>query len=77
MFVKLSEYITQRLENEKVIQPDNRELYRYGFQQGLILLLNFVTSVIIGVIFGKALESVLILATYIPLRSYAGGHHSD
>lgn len=77
MFVKLSEYITQRLENEKVIQPDNRELYRYGFQQGLILLLNFVTSVVIGVIFGKVLDSVLILASYIPLRSYAGGHHSD
>lgn len=77
MFVKLSEYITQRLENEKVIQPDNRELYKYGFQQGLILLLNFATSVVIGVIFGRILESILILAAYIPLRSYAGGHHSD
>lgn len=77
MFVKLSEYITQRLENEKVIQPDNRELYKYGFQQGLILLLNFATSVVIGVIFGRILESILILSAYIPLRSYAGGHHSD
>ena len=77
MFVKLSEYITQRLENGKVIQSDNRELYRYDFQQGLIMLLNFVTSVVIGVIFGKALESILILALYIPLRSFAGGHHSD
>ncbi len=77
MFVKLSEYITQRLENSEIIQSDRRELYKYGFQQGLILLLNFATSIIIGVIFGKVLESILILASYIPLRSYAGGHHSD
>lgn len=77
MFVKLSEYITQQLEKGKIIQSDNRELYQYGFQQGLILLLNFTTSIVIGMIFGKVLESILILASYIPLRSYAGGHHSD
>ena len=77
MFVKLSEYITQQLEKGKIIQSDNRELYKYGFQQGLILLLNFITSIVIGVIFGKVFESILLLAAYIPLRSYAGGHHSD
>lgn len=77
MFIKLSEYITQQLEKGKIIQSDNRELYKYGFQQGLILLLNFITSIVIGVIFGKVLESILLLAAYIPLRSYAGGHHSD
>lgn len=77
MFIKLSEYITQQLEKGKIIQSDNRELYKYGFQQGLILLLNFATSIVIGVIFGKVLESILLLAAYIPLRSYAGGHHSD
>lgn len=77
MFVKLSEYITQQLEKGKIIQSDNRELYKYGFHQGLILLLNFATSIVIGLIFGKVLESILLLAAYIPLRSYAGGHHSD
>ncbi len=77
MFVKLSEYITQQLEKGKIIQSDNRELYKYGFQQGLILVLNFITSIVISVIFGKVWESILLLAAYIPLRSYAGGHHSD
>lgn len=40
-------------------------------------MLNFITSILIGVIFGKALESIILLAAYIPLRSYAGGHHSS
>lgn len=77
MFAKASEYLTQQLENENVISSDKRELYRYGFQNGMILTLNFVTSILIGVIFGKALDSIILLAAYMPLRSYAGGHHSS
>ena len=77
MFAKLAEYLTQQLENETVISSDKRELYRYGFQNGMILMLNFITSILIGMIFGKALESIILLAAYIPLRSYAGGHHSS
>ena len=77
MFAKLAEYLTQQLENETVISSEKRELYRYGFQNGMILMLNFITSILIGVIFGKALESIILLAAYIPLRSYAGGHHSS
>lgn len=77
MFAKLAEYLTQQLENETVISSDKRELYRYGFQNAMILMLNFITSILIGVIFGKALESIILLAAYIPLRSYAGGHHSS
>ena len=77
MFAKLAEYLTQQLENETVISSDKRELYRYGFQNGMIVMLNYITSILIGVIFGKALESIILLAAYIPLRSYAGGHHSS
>lgn len=77
MFAKVSEYLTQQLENENVISSDNRELYRYGFQNGMILTLNFVTSILIGVIVGKVVDSIFLLAAYMPLRSYAGGHHSS
>lgn len=77
MFVKLAERITQQLENDNVISSEKRELYKYGFQQGFILALNFLTSITIGIIFGMFFESILLLAAYMPLRSYAGGHHSD
>ncbi|MCM1008771.1 MAG: accessory gene regulator B family protein [Ruminococcus flavefaciens] len=77
MFVKLAERITQQLEADNIINSEKRELYKYGFQQGFILALNFLTSIAIGVIFGMFFESILLLAAYMPLRSYAGGHHSD
>ena len=43
----------------------------------MILTLNFVTSILIGVIVGKVVDSIFLLAAYMPLRSYAGGHHSS
>lgn len=77
MFAKVSEKFTQQLENCNAINSDDRELYKYGFQQGLILALNFLTSILIGVLFGMIVECIFLLAAYIPLRSYSGGHHSD
>lgn len=77
MFAKIAERLTQQLENENVIIHEKRELYRYGFQNGLILTLNFLTSIIVGVALGEVLSSILLLTAYIPLRSYAGGYHSN
>lgn len=31
---------------------------------------------VIGMVFGKLPESILFMAAYIPLRSYAGGYHA-
>lgn len=76
MFSKLSEQITGNLENKETIQSEDRELYRYGFEQGLTMLLNLVTTLVIGLLFGKLLEVCLFMAAYIPLRSYAGGYHA-
>lgn len=77
MFAKLSEQLTEQLEEEQTISSDDRELYKYGFQNGMILLLNLLTAFLIGWIFGMFWENILLLASYIPLRSYAGGHHSS
>lgn len=77
MFADISEFLTHQLEDENIISSDKRELYKYGFQNGMILILNFITSLIIGALFGMFLEIILLLAAYIPFRSYAGGHHAS
>lgn len=76
MFANVSERITNNLEQNKVIKPEERELYLYGFEQGLTLLLNALTTLVVGLIFGKLLYAILFMAFYIPLRSYAGGYHA-
>lgn len=76
MFSKVAETITQKLEENNTIQGENREIYRYGFQQGFTILLNIVTIIIIGLILKSLLQAILFMMFYFPLRSYAGGFHA-
>ena len=40
------------------------------------MLLNILTALFIGILFGETLQIILFMLAYIPLRSYAGGWHS-
>ena len=76
MFEVLSERITDWLLKNKAFPREDKEIYRYGIQQGMIALVNLGTTMVIGMVFGKLLESILFMVAYIPLRSYAGGYHA-
>jgi len=76
MFGDLSERITERLIENKTIQREDKEIYHYGIQQGLIALVNLGTTIVIGLVFGLLLESILFLVAYMPLRSFSGGYHA-
>ena len=76
MFEVLSERVTDWLLTNEAIAREDKEVYRYGIQQGMIALLNLGTTIVVGMVFGKLLESILFMAAYIPLRSYAGGYHA-
>ncbi|MBR4101849.1 MAG: accessory gene regulator B family protein [Oscillospiraceae bacterium] len=76
MFYKLSERFTEELEKQRVILSEDREIYRFGIQQGLNLVLNLLTTIAIGLLCGMLWESVLFMLFYMPLRRYAGGYHA-
>jgi len=76
MFVKSAEKLTQQLLHHNVIASEQYEICRYGFQQGLTVLLNVLTFVVIGIAMGELLHAVIFLAVFIPLRRYAGGFHA-
>ena len=44
---------------------------------GITVLLNLISTIVIGVIAGKVFESIAFLVFYIPLRSYVGGYHAS
>lgn len=52
------------------------ELYQYGFEQGLFMLLNLCTTIVVGVMFNMLLECIVFTIVYLPLRSNAGGYHA-
>ena len=76
MFAKMAKQLAVRLEENQIIKSDDRELYVYGLNQGLSILLNIVTTLGIGLLFGCTPQLVVFMVAYIPLRSYAGGYHA-
>lgn len=76
MFAKLSDSITRSLAENGKVKTEDLALCQYGVKQLLTILLNLMTALAIGCLFGMVWESILFHAAYIPLRSYAGGFHA-
>lgn len=70
------EKITENLAANGIIAYEDKDLYTYGFKQGSLILLNIITTIIIGLIFNVLWQCIVFLLAYVPLRSYAGGYHA-
>ena len=68
---------THFLARQGVALADDAEVYAYGLQMGVEMLLNIATTLIIGFCMGMPLESLVLLAGYMSLRSYTGGYHAE
>jgi len=77
MFAKTAQTITRKLQENNSISSDQYEICRFGFQQGLTILLNAVTVIVIGVILGMVWQALLFMLLYSALRSNAGGFHAQ
>ncbi len=73
---KIIQRVTDELVSNKIIDSEDSELYTYGLRQGALILLNILTILTVGKMFGMLWESLIFMVTYIPLRTYAGGYHA-
>lgn len=75
--MKLVDGLIHDMLDKHIIQEQDRELYQYGLENGISLLLNILTLLLIGSITGK-LDVVFVFSiSFITLRSYAGGFHLE
>lgn len=75
-FAKLSRWIGENLVRSDVVKAEDAEIYIYGINQILVSVVNVLSALIIGLIFGMFFEIAVFMAAYIPLRSFAGGFHA-
>jgi accessory gene regulator B len=59
-----------------IVSPQEKEIYAYGLNEGLVTVGNMITSIVISILFKLFWLNILYLICYIPLRSYAGGIHA-
>lgn len=73
---KMAKIILQWLESV-VDSEEQRELYYYGILEGLQILLNVITMLVVGAWTGRIVQCVCFYLAYTVLRVYAGGYHAD
>ncbi|MBR3771798.1 MAG: accessory gene regulator B family protein [Clostridium sp.] len=68
--------LVDRLIQDGAVEEEDREIYEYGFNQGIVMLINILCTILIGLCMGMLLEVLVFMATYIPLRTFGGGFHA-
>ena len=58
-----------------VVEPEDRDFYRYAIESLLIIGINLFTMMGLAMLSGKAMECLFFLAVFSPLRSHIGGLH--
>ncbi len=76
MFTRFSDMVTSLFIKSSVIQEEDKDLYQYGVEQICNIILNILTTFIIGALYGMIPEILIFMFAYIPLRIYAGGFHA-
>lgn len=73
---RIANYIADMLIQNGIVHKQNKEVYNFGIEQLLFMLLNFITALSIAGLAGMLLEGLIFMLTYLPLRKYAGGLHA-
>lgn len=77
MFTYFANRVTDFLIDKKIIDDNDREIYQYGFEQFFTTVLNIATMLLLGVIFGKIYQSIVLTLSFMVLRTYSGGYHAS
>ena len=73
----MAEWLSRRMVEQGIIKEDEEELYQFGIRNGVIILLNVITAFLIGLFTTKLLLVIVFTLSFMTLRSYTGGYHSD
>lgn len=69
--------IVDWLEDLKVIQNEDREVYGFGVRQGIIYFINILTLLVIAIAYDNVFAMGVFTIFYFCLRQYAGGYHAE
>lgn len=77
MLERLSEKFAGKLIQTGIISEEDTDVYSYGFFQSVMMILNIVTTLILGIMFQLLIPCIILNLAYIPIRTKAGGHHAS
>lgn len=72
---KIAIILTDYIKRNTKITKTEYEIYHYGFQVGIELLIFLISALIVSAFLGMIEECIIFLVVFIPVRSYVGGLH--
>ena len=75
--MKLFTNLVNKMQLLNIIPEADRDIYIYGLNNGCTILINFVTVLIISLILQKEAIFIVLMLSFIPLRSFSGGIHCN
>ncbi|MDY3000183.1 accessory gene regulator B family protein [Romboutsia timonensis] len=76
MFKSLSYKFANLLVKNEVIENEDFEIYRYGFETLIYFIVNISVALFIGAIFNRLIHTIIFLSCYCTLRQFTGGYHA-
>ncbi len=76
MFSKSVEKFVDVLLINGIGKKEDKEIIVFGLMSGIKLILNILTTILLGLIFGLVIESLLFLISFSFIRTYTGGYHA-
>lgn len=73
---RFSDRVADSLVEAGAVPTEDKALYEYGIRQGIFLVINIGTAVLIGLLLGMVWQCIIFLIAYNPVRTYAGGYHA-
>ncbi|MFV0400807.1 MAG: accessory gene regulator ArgB-like protein [Oscillospiraceae bacterium] len=77
MIAALAAKITSKQIAAGRVSQDQAAVYQYGYEIVINYILNFLVILLVGLLFGRLLAVAMFCLAYMPLRSFAGGHHAS
>ncbi|HBF4548203.1 TPA: accessory gene regulator B family protein, partial [Clostridioides difficile] len=77
MIKSLARKATLFLLDNKSIKLNQYELYLYGFETLIALIINILVILLVSIILSKFIETVLFLLVYCTIRQFTGGYHAE
>jgi accessory gene regulator B len=77
MVRRISENLASEMISAGVIKDEERDVYQYSIEVSITMLVNFISSLALFLIFDRLVEGLIFTAAYMPLRIYSGGYHAS
>lgn len=72
---RIASYLSHYLTEQGIVDEDDYEIYKYGVQTGLEMILCMAISILIAIHLGLLKEYIVFIIIFFPFRAYVGGIH--